>query len=187
MTKIQLATKAVWNGLMLVVFGGILALFTSIIMEWKPFMAESEIPAFLILCVLLYLVWRLWMNFKWPFRLTGICVIKIEPDSRVFFIQIQRLCYVFAGLILISADFYAIKSIPYLLLGIGPSVQSWFSLLVCGDFSAAIGQVFIAVKRLFYPLGYVLFAVYLLCGANQLIRWQVDLLEHYVKKEPCNE
>jgi hypothetical protein len=60
-------------------------------------------------------------------------------------------------------------------------------LLVCGDFSAAIGQVFIAVKRLFYPLGYVLFAVYLLCGANQLIRWQVDLLEHYVKKEPCNE
>jgi hypothetical protein len=186
MTKIQLATKAVWNGLMLIAFGGILA--SSSILYWKSIpLSWRDIIVFIVIYLLLFMIFRLWMNFKLPLRLSGGAAITLESGSRTFFIQTLRLGHVFVGLSFVFGSFYAIKRILSLPMEFFPMIQSWITLWVNGEFSEAMEKTFLAVQWCVYPFGYILFTIYLLCGANRLVRWQIALLDQYMTKEPCNE
>jgi hypothetical protein len=186
MTKIQLATKAVWNGLMLIAFGGILV--SSSIPHWKSRpLSWRDIIVLIILYLLLFVIFRLWTNFKLPLRLSGETAITLEPGSRTFFIQTLRLGHVFVGLSFVFGSVEAIKRILSLPMEFFPTIQSWITLWVNGEFSDAMEKTFLAVQWCVYPFGYMLFTIYLLCGANRLVCRQIALLDKYMKKEPCNE
>lgn len=186
MTKIQLTTKAAWNGLMLIAFGGILA--SSSILYWKSRpLGWRDIIVFIILYLLLFVIFRLWMNFKLPLRLSGGAAITLESGSRTFFIQTLRLGHVFVGLFFVFGSVEAIKRILSLPMEFFPTVQSWITLWINGEFAGAMEKTFLAVQWCVYPFGYILFTIYLLCGANRFILWQIALLDKYMKKESCND
>jgi hypothetical protein len=187
MTKIQLATKAAWNGLMLIAFGWVLVHFRVFSSNTYSVPIWREVLLFVIRCLSLVFILRLWMSFRLPLRLTGTTEITVESGSRNFFIQTLRLGHVFVGLLLVFGSFDAIKRTLSLPMEFFPTIQSWITLWVNGEFAGAMEKAFLAVQWCVYPFGYILFTIYLLYGANRLVRRQIALLDEYVKKEPCNE
>ena len=182
MTKIQIATKAAWNGLFLLLFGEILEIFDDFSSHSEQ-MKLSWLMFFFVICAFLVLVFFFLRNFSLPLRLTGTPVIAMEDDLREFFIKTSRLTCVFVGLIVLGWHFRAIDFTAFLIVGFFPAVRDWFTLCVEGRFSFALEKTFIAVTYLFYPFGFLLFCGYLIFGADRFIRWQINLSDKYITKE----
>jgi hypothetical protein len=186
MTKIQLTAKAVWNGLMVMTLGGILSRFVKMTPEFMS-VGWSDVSVFIVLCLLLAVFFGLLTNFKIPLQLTGTTSLLIEPDSFVYFAKIQRLLFVFAGLCMGAGFLEAVKKMVMLAVKILPSIQSWISQWVAGDISAVSETAFKGLQDIFYPIAFLLFCVYLLLGADGLVRWQITLLKRFARKEHAHE
>jgi hypothetical protein len=196
MTKIQLATKAAWNGLFLFFFGNILAVCSYISldpekMQHVPMELEKMkwlyFLVFFCVCLLLALTFLFLRNLSMPLRLTETSVVVTEQNWRAFFIKANRLACVFAGIILLCDHRDALDSAGSLIVDFLPAARDWLTLWVEGKVSFALEKTFIAVVHIFYPFGFLAFCSYLVLGANGFIRWQIRLFEKSITKEPCNE
>lgn len=186
MIKIQIAAKAIWNGLVLSSLGSILGFFYLITAK-NTLNAISSTTLFGGICTcLILLIWAL-HNISLPLRLTGTTVVIAEPSWQKFFIQTNRLACIFVGLILLSGSYkiwsLAITSIIHLF----PAIRDWITLWFEGNWNAALKETGTAVVYLFCPFGYLFFCGYLIFGANGFIRRQVNLFEKYIIRESCNE
>jgi hypothetical protein len=186
MTKIQLAAKAGWNGLIVITAGQILSFFIKWTPEFKS-IGWGDVLFFIVLCLLLAAGVGLLTNFKVPLRLTGVKSIIIEPDSFVYFAQIQRLVYIFAGLFIGIGFLEAAKKMTILCIRLLPSGREWISQWISGETSLAVETSFDALRDMFYPIAFLLFCVYLLLGADGLVRWQNGLLKRFTNKEQAHE
>ena len=182
MTKIQIATKAAWNGLFLLLFGETLAIFYDFSSRSEQ-MKLSWVVFFLVICAFLVLVLFFLHNFSLPLRLTETPTIVMEHDSQEFFIKTNRLTCVFVGLIVLGRHFRAIDFTAFLIVGFSPAVRDWFTLWVEGKISFALEKTFIAVTYIFYPFGFLVFCGYLIFGADRFIRWQNNLFNKHIAKE----
>ncbi len=182
MTKIQIATKAAWNGLFLLLFGETLTIFYDFSSHSEQ-MKLSWLMFFFVICAFLVLVFFFLRNFSLPLRLTGTPVIAMEDDLREFFIKTSRLTCVFVGIILLCDHRDALDSVGSLIIGFFPAVRDWITLWVEGNVSFALEKVFIAIVHIFYPFGFLAFCSYLVLGANGFIRWQINLSDKYITKE----
>lgn len=186
MTKIQLAAKAVWNGLIVIMAGQFLSHFFRI----KPkFMSIgwTDISIFIVLCVLLGVCLGMLKNFRIPLYLTHGASIHIEPDSLVFFASVQRLVFIFAGLCLAGGILESFRMMAILAVQLMPSARGWISQWVAGQTGEAWETTFGALQFVFYPAGYLLFCIYLLLGADWLVRRQITLLKQYTNREHAHE
>ena len=182
MTKIQIATKAAWNGLFLLLFGETLAIFYDFSSRSEQ-MKLSWVVFFLVICAFLVLVLFFLHNFSLPLRLTGATAIYAEQNWRIFFIKTNRLVCVFIGLTLLGRHLRAIDFTAFLIVGFFPTVRDWFTLWVEGNVSFAIEKVFIAVTYIFYPFGFLFFCGYLIFGADHFVRRQINLFNKHIAKE----
>jgi hypothetical protein len=186
MTKIQLAAKAVWNGLLICAAGRMLSWFV-VMNPAIQSVGWSEVFIFITMCLLSAVFIGLLTNFKIPLRLTGDTNIFIESDSIAFFATIQRLVFIFAGLCIGVGFPEGIEKMAVLVVKFLPSIQLWISQWVAGDISKAFETSFNGLRAVFYPVGYVLFCVYLLLGADRLVQWQITLLKRFAVKEHAHE
>ena len=186
MTKIQIATKAAWNGLFLLLFGETLTIFYDFSSRSEQ-MKWSGVVFFLVICAFLVLVFFFLHNFSLPLRLTRTPVIAMKDDLREFFIKTSRLTCVFVGIILLCDHRDALDSVGSLIIGFFPAVRDWFTLWVEGRISFALGKTFIAATYIFYPFGFLVFCGYLIFGADRFIRRQINLFNKHLSKESCNE
>jgi hypothetical protein len=186
MTKIQLAAKAVWNGLMLLFLGNILSLCRNVALVTEK-IRWSYFVVFFCACLFLTLTFLFMRNLSLPLRLTGTNTIYFERGWRVFFIRVNRLVCVFVGLALLAIHQKALNSVGSLVVDFLPAVRDWFTLWVEGKVSFALEKTFIAVMHIFYPFGFLAFCGYLIFGADCFIRWQIRLFDKSITKEPCNE
>jgi hypothetical protein len=137
--------------------------------------------------MLLLVFFGLLTHFRIPLHLTGTASIHIEPDSFVYFAKIQRLFYLFAGLCLGVGFLQGGERMAMLVVKLPLSFQSWISHWVSGDISGAFEMSFVGLQAVFYPVGYLLFCVYLLLGADRLVQWQITLLKRFAVKEHAHE
>jgi hypothetical protein len=192
MTKIQIATKAVWNGLFLIFFGNILAVCRTISLDPEKIRYVHLNPAkmnwiyfivFFCICLFLALTFHFLRNLSMPLRLTETSVVVMEQNWRAFFIKTNRLACVFVGIILLCDHRDVLDSVGSLIIGFFPAVHDWFTLWVEGNVSFALEKVFNAIVHIFYPFGFLAFCSYLILGANGFIRWQISLFEKHIAKE----
>jgi len=181
MTKIQIAAKAVWDGLFLLFTGQVLMLLRIRVLqgEHKTLYQTRLLPAILAFLVLLFFFLR---NSSLPLRLTGIKVVEPEQDWEVYFVKLYRLMCVFVGMMLLYVSPEGISTAGALVVSIFPSVRDWITLCVDGNISLALEKVLIAITYIFYPLVYLFFCGYLILGADRFIRWQIRLFEKQINR-----
>jgi hypothetical protein len=181
MTKIQIAAKAAWDGLLLLSSGQALMLLRIHVLqgEHKTLYQTRLLPVILAFLVLLFFFLR---NSSLPLRLTGTTMVVPEQDWKVYFVKLYRLMCVFVGMMLLCSGLEAIKTAGALVVGIFPSVRDWITLCIDGNISIAIEKVLLAITCIFYPFGYLLFCGYLLLGADRFIRWQIRMFGKQINR-----
>lgn len=185
MLKIQITAKAIWNGLFLYLVAYSISQL-SVFNKWTEKGLSFSVTHYLAFgfCIIFLFGLR---NVSIPLRITGSPAVVPQADWQKFFIQSHRLACILVGLISLSSVLTNFDELFILSFRLFPEIRNWFSLWVEGNWQTAFEQTVAGVSYFFYPVIFFLFCVYLICGADSFIRWQIRLFEKHLARESCHE
>lgn len=178
MNRIQIVAKAAYNGLCFLIVGVLLYSYRYIGLEKPPdrswvFLPIAAVSALLIV----WLLRRGLKNFHLAWKLAGTVPADTVQLDEHFFVIAMRFVVVCAGLLMLASFSDVFPQTVQTAADLIGSGRDFFQLLLEGELVSALDMGMVGVIKLFYPVGLLVWIVYLLTGARRIVLSQRQLAQ----------
>lgn len=184
MTRMQIIAKSAVNGLCFLAIGMFLRSFH--FLDSMPIPIHNWILVLISAAAGLGILWLFFYglrNFRLAFKLAG----QEPPGTPALelrsFLVAARFVAVLAGLFLLAKFPDVFSMAVQQAVGVIKHGQDFFQCISEGEFVSAVEMVVRGIIRLLYPLGLCLWIIYLLTGAERIVRFQMKLAKVWFNKE----